>query len=58
MSRTRLTGAAKQCISDEIRRHCDAKPGKCRKAPARKQAVAIAYSVCRRKGSRSIPSRP
>jgi hypothetical protein len=53
----RASGAASECVSDEIAKHCHKKRGKCRKKAARKQAIAIAYSICRRKGFRSIPKR-
>jgi hypothetical protein len=43
---------AEACISRETAKHCRKKRGKCKKAAARAQAVAIAFSVCRRKGLR------
>lgn len=43
---------AKACVSHEIAKHCRKKRGKCKKVATRKQAAAIAYSVCRRKGLR------
>lgn len=49
---------AQACVSREISKHCKKKRGRCRLPKDRKQAVAIAYSICRRKGLRSIPKRP
>ncbi len=57
MAKRRLSKAAKACVTHEIAKHCRAKPGKCRKVAKRMQAVAIGYSICRRKGHRSIPKR-
>lgn len=53
--RKKPTKAAKACISHEIAKHCGKKKRRCKNARARKQAVAIGFSVCRRKGFRSIP---
>lgn len=53
----RLTGEAKACISEEIAKHCRKKRGKCKKAKARRQAIAIGFSICRRKGFKSIPAK-
>jgi len=50
MAKRKLTKAAQACVSREIRKHY--KKGK----PAG-QAAAIGYSICRRKGFRSIPKR-
>jgi hypothetical protein len=50
MAKRKLSKAASRCISREIRKHY--KPGK-----PKGQAVAIAYSICKRKGFRSIPKR-
>jgi hypothetical protein len=58
MAKRRLSKAAKACISHEIAKHCRKKRGKCRKASTRAQAIAIGFSVCRRKGLKSIPNRP
>ncbi len=49
--------AAKVCVSTEIAKHCRKKRGKCRKASERKQAVAIGFAICRRRGFRSITKR-
>lgn len=46
--------AAKSCVSREIAKHCRKKRGRCRRAAERKQAVAIGFSICRRRGFRSI----
>jgi hypothetical protein len=46
---------AKDCISDEIARHCRGKRGRCKDPRERKQAIAIGFSVCKGKGFRSIP---
>ena len=46
--------AARDCVSHEIAKHCRKKSGKC-KGKVLRQAVAIGYSICRRKGFRSIP---
>jgi hypothetical protein len=51
-----LTKAAKACVSHEVKKHCHKKRGKCGKTAARKQAVAIAFSVCRRAGFH-VPAR-
>ncbi len=51
------TKAAKKCVSREIAKHCRKKKGKCRKAAERKQAVAIGFSICRRRGFTSIAKR-
>lgn len=48
------TKAAKACVSKEIAKHCRKKRGRCRKVADRRQAVAIGYSICRRKGFRSV----
>lgn len=48
---------AKSCVSREIKRHCHKKRGKCKRESERKQAVAIAFSMCRRRGFRSIAKR-
>jgi hypothetical protein len=53
----KLSKAAKTCVSKEIKKHCGRKPGKCRKEAKRKQAVAIAFSVCRRKGFKAPKGR-
>jgi hypothetical protein len=53
----RSSKAASACVSREIAKHCHKKRGKCRRAKARKQAIAIGYAICRRKGFRSIPTR-
>jgi hypothetical protein len=52
------TSAAKKCISAEISKHCAKGARKCKNARKRKQAVAISFAVCRRKGYRSIPAAP
>jgi len=52
MAKQKPTQAAKDCVSHETAKHCRKKRGKCRKSAARAQAVAIAFSVCRRKGFR------
>lgn len=49
--------AAKACVSMEIAKHCRKKRGRCRKAAERAQAVAIGFSICRRRGFRSIKAR-
>ncbi len=49
---------AKACISDEIAKHCKKKSGRCQSTDERKQAVAIGFSICKRRGFRSIPERP
>lgn len=49
-----VTKAAKACVSTEIAKHCRKKRGRCRRAAERKQAVAIGYSICRRRGFKSI----
>jgi len=54
MAKRQPSKQAKACISEEIKKHCHKKSGKCRKAKERSQAVAIAYSICRREGFRSI----
>jgi Family of unknown function (DUF6496) len=54
--RKRTSRAASECVSEEIAKHCHKKRGKCRRAKERKQAIAIGYSICRRKGFKSIPS--
>lgn len=54
----KLSPEAQACVSDEVSRHCRKRRGKCKTAKGRKQAVAIGYSVCRRRGFRSIPARP
>lgn len=46
--------AAKACVSREIAKHCRKKRGRCRRAAERRQAVAIGFSICRRKGFRSV----
>lgn len=51
------TKAAKACVSREIKRHCKKKRGRCKRAAERKQAVAIGYSICRRRGFTSIQKR-
>lgn len=51
------TSAAKKCISHEISKHCAKGARKCKNPRKRKQAVAIAFSVCKRKGFRSIPAK-
>lgn len=48
----KLTKSARSCISKQIKKHCRKKRGKCRNAEDRMQAVAIGYSICRRKGYR------
>lgn len=55
MARRKTSRAASDCVSHEIEKHCRKKRGKCKKAKARKQAIAIGYAVCRRKGFKSIP---
>jgi len=55
--RRKLTKAAQRCVSEEISRHCRKKPGRCKNPRERKQAVAIGFSICRRRGFRSIPPR-
>lgn len=49
--------AASSCVSREIAKHCRKKRGKCKRAKERKQAIAIGYSICRRKGFHSIRKR-
>lgn len=49
-----LTRAAAKCVSEEISKHCRKKRGRC-KGPKHKQAIAIGFSICRRKGFHSIP---
>jgi hypothetical protein len=56
MAKRKPSKAAKACVSREIRKHCGKKRGKCRKPAARAQAVAIGFSVCRRKGFK-VPGR-
>lgn len=51
----RLTKSAQACVSNETAKHCRKKRGRCKRSTERKQAVAIGFSVCRRKGFRSIP---
>jgi hypothetical protein len=53
----RTSKGARDCVSHEIAKHCGKKRGKCKGAKARKQAVAIGFAVCRRKGFRSIRAR-
>jgi len=53
----KMSRTAGACVSREIARHCRRKKGRCRGA-GRAQAVAIGYSICRRRGYRSIPRRP
>lgn len=48
--RRKASRAASECVSEEIAKHCHKKRGKCRRAKERKQAVAIGYAICRRKG--------
>lgn len=55
MARRKLSKAARVCISEEISRHCRKKRGRCKRVAERKQAIAIGFSVCRRRGFRSIP---
>ncbi len=54
----KVSREAKACISDEIAAHCEKKPGRCASGKERKQAVAIGYSICKRRGFRSIPPPP
>ncbi|MGH7176827.1 MAG: DUF6496 domain-containing protein [Tepidisphaeraceae bacterium] len=43
--------AAKACVQHEVSKHCRKKRGKGCKSPAvRAQAVAIGFSICRRRG--------
>jgi hypothetical protein len=58
MARKKMSAAASECISHEIERHCRKKRGKCKLPKERKQAIAISYSMCKRKGFRSIPKAP
>lgn len=51
----KLSKAAKACVSEEISKHCRKKRGRCKRVAERKQAVAIGFSICRRRGFRSIP---
>jgi hypothetical protein len=51
-----MTKAAKACIARQIKKHCRKKRGKCGKPAARAQAVAIAFSQCKRAGFR-VPRR-
>ena len=54
----KLSKAAKKCLSMEIAKHCEGKQGKkktCKNLKVRRQAVAIGFAICRRKGFRSIP---
>lgn len=55
----RLSKKAKACVSREIAKHCRKKRGKktCKRADVRAQAAAIGFSICRRKGLRSIPAK-
>jgi hypothetical protein len=53
----KLPRKAQACVSREIAKHCDKKRGKCRRVAERKQAAAIGYGMCRRKGFKSIPKR-
>jgi hypothetical protein len=54
----RASRRAQSCVSREIAKHCRKKRGKGCKIPSvSKQAQAIAYSICRRKGFRSIAAR-
>jgi hypothetical protein len=53
----KLTKAAQACVSREISKHCKTKRRRCKLGSERKQAAAISYAVCRRKGFRSIPAR-
>ena len=55
MSKHGLSKAAKACISKEVAKHCHKKKGRCKRSGERMQSVAISYSICRRKGHRSIP---
>jgi hypothetical protein len=50
MAKRKPSKAARACISREIKKHY--RPGK-----PKGQAAAIAYSICKRKGFRSIPKR-
>jgi hypothetical protein len=54
----KLSKAAQACISREVPKHCKKKRRRCKISSERKQAVAISYAVCRRKGFRSIPAQP
>jgi hypothetical protein len=56
--RKRASKEAQACISKEIYRHCEKKRGRCKRPADRRQAVAIGFSVCKRKGFRSIPKAP
>lgn len=49
--------AARACVSHEIAKHCRKKRGRCRKPAERAQAAAIGFSICKRRGFRSIPRR-
>lgn len=51
------TSAAKKCISAEISKHCAKGARKCQNPRKRKQAVAIAFSICGKR-FRSIPKKP
>lgn len=54
----KMTRAAAKCLTHEIAKHCrKGKRNKCRKAKARKQAVAIGFAVCKRRGFK-LPPKP
>lgn len=53
----KLSKAAQACVSREISKHCKTKKRRCKIGSERAQAAAISYSVCRRKGFRTIPAR-
>jgi len=48
--RRRVSAAARDCISEEIAKHCHKKFDRCSGKRARRQAIAIGYSICRRRG--------